>query len=433
MIELLIIADDLTGALDTGVQFANKGICTKVLVNTAENFTSVDFASVGDEFQILVLNTETRHLSPQKAYGKIFDITQKAVKAGIPYIYKKTDSALRGNIGSELTAALQASGEKRLDFLPAFPEMGRITVSGIHYLDGIPIHESAFGKDLFDPVKCSYIPDIIHAESAIDVQVISEGQQIRESGKNTIYLYDAQTSDTISDRAETLYKQGKLKIMAGCAGFAAELPRILNMQGKTNEIPEFNNCLLIVCGSVNPITGRQLDYAGAWGFKRITLTPEQTLDPDYFSNEKGQRFLLDLERICREEKYCSIDTNNPMYSDDTAIDRAKTESYIEYAEGKGISVSEMRIQISSNLGFIAKSLIEKGINSTLFIIGGDMLLGFMNQIGCREVIPICEIVPGTVLSWFKYKKGKVLIISKSGGFGNPEFIVELAESIACSE
>ena len=44
------------------------------------------------------------------------------------YIYKKTDSGLRGNIGKELEAALAAGGEEYLTFIPALPAMNRITV-----------------------------------------------------------------------------------------------------------------------------------------------------------------------------------------------------------------------------------------------------------------------------------------------------------------
>lgn len=60
------------------------------------------------------------------------------------YIYKKTDSALRGNIGAELGALVAASGQKILPFVPAFPQMNRITKGGIHYIDGVPVTESSF-------------------------------------------------------------------------------------------------------------------------------------------------------------------------------------------------------------------------------------------------------------------------------------------------
>ena len=58
---------------------------------------------------------------------------------GIPHIYKKTDSALRGNIGAELEAMMQASGEEQLPFVPAFPQIGRTTVNGTHFIEGVPV------------------------------------------------------------------------------------------------------------------------------------------------------------------------------------------------------------------------------------------------------------------------------------------------------
>ena len=95
MLLLLIIADDFTGALDSGVQFAAYGAATRVMVKD-----QVDFASC--DAQVLVVDTETRHLPPEKAYQIVEELTRAACRAGIRYIYKKTDSALRGNIGAEL-------------------------------------------------------------------------------------------------------------------------------------------------------------------------------------------------------------------------------------------------------------------------------------------------------------------------------------------
>ena len=99
MLLLLIIADDFTGALDTGVQFAAYGAATRVMVKD-----QVDFASC--DAQVLVVDTETRHLPPEKAYQIVEELTRAACRAGIRYIYKKTDSALRGTIGAELAAVL---------------------------------------------------------------------------------------------------------------------------------------------------------------------------------------------------------------------------------------------------------------------------------------------------------------------------------------
>lgn len=92
-------------------------------------------------------------------------LPKTAEAAGIPYIYKKTDSALRGNIGCELNAVMDASGEACLIFAPAFPQMGRVTRRGIHYIDGVPVADSVFGKDPFEPVTESSVREIVRKQS----------------------------------------------------------------------------------------------------------------------------------------------------------------------------------------------------------------------------------------------------------------------------
>ena len=122
MVKLLIIADDFTGALDTGVQFAARGARTCVVTEPA-----YDFSRVNEDLQVLVLDAETRHLPPEAAYQVVFRAAEGALRAGFTHIYKKTDSALRGNVGAELAALLEAAGAERLAFLPALPRMNRVS------------------------------------------------------------------------------------------------------------------------------------------------------------------------------------------------------------------------------------------------------------------------------------------------------------------
>ena len=101
MVTLLIIADDFTGALDTSVHFAKRQISTLATTNR-----DIDFWSLPPDIQVLAIDTETRHLPGEEAYRIVLDVARRAVKAGIPYLYKKTDSTLRGNIGAELSALM---------------------------------------------------------------------------------------------------------------------------------------------------------------------------------------------------------------------------------------------------------------------------------------------------------------------------------------
>ena len=167
MIQLLMIADDFTGALDAGVQFASHGAKTTVITDTVSQW-SQDVQNV----DILVVDAETRHMPAQQAYDTVHRIVIQGVQAGIPHIYKKTDSALRGNIGAELSALLHASGEKQLPFLPAFPQIGRCTKQGVHYIQDLPVAQSVFGKDPFEPVKESRVDKLIADQTQDPVTIL---------------------------------------------------------------------------------------------------------------------------------------------------------------------------------------------------------------------------------------------------------------------
>lgn len=147
MIKLLVIADDFTGALDTGVQFSKQGISTVVSTDT-----NITFGEVDEEIDVLVIDTESRYLSFEEAYQLIHTIIVSAKKEGVPFIYKKVDSALRGNISAEIKGLLDASEKSAIPFLPAYPEMKRVLIDGDLYIDQVLVSESIFAKDPYEPV-----------------------------------------------------------------------------------------------------------------------------------------------------------------------------------------------------------------------------------------------------------------------------------------
>lgn len=415
MITLLIIADDFTGALDTGVQFAASGATTRVVTDIHYDYSQVD-----EEVRVLVMDAETRHLEAREAYDIVYNITKKAVQHKIPYIYKKTDSALRGNVGSELTAVLDATGEKSLSFIPAFPKMGRIAKNGILYIDGIPVEESVFGKDPYEPVTCSYIPELIRFQSKVKVSLVEEGNgRMISQYEPEIIVWDAQTDEEMKTLGYNLYKDDVLHVMAGCAGFASVLPKLLGLEGRPLGIPSFVPRFLVVCGSVNPITKSQLSYAEDHNFFRMKLTPKEKLEERYWKSDEGQK-KLDYLKTLLESKSCSILDSN---------DHPEGCSTKEYADEHHISTDEIRVCIAKTLGYIVKELISRGLKSTMMITGGDTLIGCMKQMDVYEMEPICEMAPGIVLAKFKIQDTECHVLSKSGGFGREQLLTDLAKQI----
>lgn len=415
MILLFNIADDFTGALDTGVQFAARGIPTQVTVDPEVDFAAHDTA-------VLVVDTETRHLPASEAYEKVFHLSRRALAYGIRNIYKKTDSALRGNIGAELTALLQASGRKNLPFLPAFPQAGRITRQGFHYIDGIPVTESPFGLDPFEPVRHASVTELIAEQCGTPAKSCPaptpDSSLPDEPG---ILVFDAESTDDLLSTGRRLSEAGMLSISAGCAGFGAILPDLLDIfEGKPRPLPSLDPRFLVVCGSVNPITLAQLDRAERAGFARIRLTPRQKLEPGYWSGSHGQKELLQIEEILAQNPRCIIETNDPGGNQPTA----------DYAAKLCIDRETLRVRIAGSLGYLVGELFTSPFLGTLLLTGGDTLLQCMNCVGVTELEPLCELEQGVVLARFSCNGCTRHVITKSGGFGKEDLLTELASRIA---
>ena len=168
MIKLLIIADDFTGGLDTGVQFAARGIRTRVVTDP-----ETDYVAAADGAEVLVVVAETRHMPPFRAYDAVYRVALAGKRLNVPHIYKKTDSGLRGNIGAELSAVMDACGEKQMAFLPSMPAMGRVTRNGVHYIDGQPVSESVFGRDPFEPVTESDVIRLLALQTPVKARSVT--------------------------------------------------------------------------------------------------------------------------------------------------------------------------------------------------------------------------------------------------------------------
>lgn len=413
MIKLLVISDDFTGALDTGVQFAGKGMSTKVL----DYFPKDKEMLKQFQAEVLVVDAKTRHLDGSEAYQKVWKLVHMAKDAKIPYIYKKTDSGLRGNIGKELEAALDASREKYLTFIPALPAMDRITVEGVHYIDGVPIHESAFGRDPFEPVLSARVADLFQGVSVKTTEYKENSRYIRSEEKE-IGIFDASSEAQIKVIVQDLIKQKCLGVMAGCAGFASVLGDFLKLEAQKVEVPVITDKMLIICGSINEITRGQIEYAEKKGMKRITMTPVQQLTKGYLNSEEGKIWLHQVKQDCEAGVTCVIETGI-----------SNMEKVAEYRRKYHIPLEQARVTISKTLGDVLKHLLEMGLEATFMIIGGDTLAGFITEIHCGEITIYRELEQGTVLSSIKTEGKEQWIISKSGGFGEPELLMEVEKLV----
>lgn len=408
MVKLLIVADDFTGALDTGVQF--KDSRTRVCVG-AQCVNDETLWSSGIE--VLVIDTETRHLPPAEAYTIVHSVVHRAVEKGVPYIYKKTDSALRGNIGSELAAVLDASGAQRLHFVPAFPQMGRVTIRGVHYVDGRPVSQSVFGHDPYEPVASSSVAEIVCSQTQHTVQCCT----VPEPHRDGILVYDCASQERIETIVQILSAQDELHVLAGCAGLASAVSTHIQLTHDKKALPALTDDLMVVCGSINPLTERQIEVARLHGAACVSLSVREKLHTKWIDTAEGLRLIRDWQNRI-EAARCAIlqsvgDGEHPMTAEDTP----------------NLAPCEVRTTISRVLGTICRQMMDNGLRRTLLVTGGDTLLALLNELQVTSLIPLGEVMRGVVCCRLQYRGQQYTLLSKSGGFGENDLILRLQEII----
>lgn len=417
MVKLLVIVDDFTGALDTGIQFAKRGIRTQIFTECRP-----ESRKIKKDTEVLVVDTESRPMSPDDAYRVVNETALWAVEMGASLIFKKTDSALRGNIGAELQAVADAQPGHTLYFLPAYPEIDRITVDGTQYIQGRLLQDSVFGNDPFEPTTLSYIPDIIRTQSEIPVICLG-GTERAQTGTDwmkgqQIAVCDVATAEDMDRRVEELLGDAGLKLVAGCAALADCLAEKLSFHRTIVKKFRKTDSIYIACGSLNKITEEQVEYAeNKGGFVRRHLTMEQKLSPAYYSTSEGKRF---LDEICS-----NLQTEKKMIVDTFDIEEEKEK----YLHGHNVAKEDVRRLIACAHGCIVREIIERQMDATVLMTGGDTLMGCMRLIGCTQIEPVCEAGQGVVVSMLEWNGRRQQVISKSGGFGTVDILCKTAQKI----
>lgn len=390
----VVIADDLTGALDTGVQFSNRGLSVGVI--TDHKSLQRDLRS----FDVLVVDTESRHLPPDKAAQIVSEAGRAGHALGAKLCYKKVDSTLRGNIGAELTALLDGGFGHELMFIPAFPELGRTVQDGMLLLDGKPIGETEMKDDPINPMGESEIKAIIAQQSAVPVETLAKPHSLPPSGKGpAIYLFDSASRADLQEICEHLASQDRLRLTAGSAGFAGALADYLAPALPPGEIPKCRLPLLVVSGSLNPVSRRQAEYAADCGFEHISISPEYLVSSERCAVQMLDRLVQTVSNRLNQGRNVIVETGATRLED-----------------GGGLTPV---------LGRLVKDIIDGSVPLTLVLFGGDTAIGVLNALQVSVVIPQLELAPGTALSRTVSDVYGMQIITKAGGFGSEDLLVQI--------
>ncbi|HOA15786.1 MAG TPA: four-carbon acid sugar kinase family protein [Bacillota bacterium] len=268
MPRMAVIADDLTGGNATGILFGKRGF-------KAITFLGDTAAELPDGADVIVVSTESRALARQEAYSRVYKAAKDLMASGVTHFEKRIDSTLRGNLGAEIDAlldALRSTGKDPAAIVaPAFPTSGRATIGGYHMVNGVPLELTGVSKDPTSPVRDSSLPRILSQQSgnkvgSLPLETVIKGSQAVSEALKALYSDGVRivAADSVSD--EDLEKLAKGTALSGIpvvscdpGPFGAALAAALFPKEKNEPSP---SKVIVVAGSVTAQTRKQLEQLG---------------------------------------------------------------------------------------------------------------------------------------------------------------------------
>ncbi|MFC0470935.1 four-carbon acid sugar kinase family protein [Halalkalibacter kiskunsagensis] len=424
--KLAIIADDLTGANDSGVQLAKFGLKTSVLFGLDKNAVH--------ESEAVVFDTDSRSIDKNESYNKVYEVMEFLKEQGFQNIYKKIDSTMRGNIGIEIDAVYDSLKPDFVFVVPGYPKNGRKVVNGHHYLNGIALNETEIASDPKTPVTVSHVPTLLKQQTnrsvgLIDKDLLLKGSnaihhELENFAKNNV-SYIVVDSETEEDLELILNHTKHLNFSitwVGSAGLANYLPSYYDIEQTENKlmIPKNNAPILTVVGSVNKNSRHQLDVVlrkddvigiKMESFKAVSCDEERNLE---MTN------VLKEARDAAEKGF-----NVVIYSTGEPKDIEKAR---EMGAANGFNYTETSNEIVKMLGGISSVLIEEKLFKGIVMSGGDTAKQVCELWNVKGFYLHDELEIGVPISTF-IGNDDIFVITKAGGFGKETVFVHAIDKL----
>lgn len=427
---ILIIADDLTGANDTGVQFAKQGFHTLSILSLKEK-------NYKQKADVLVFNAETRSMAPKEAYQKMKAVAKSLAISDFPFIYKKIDSTMRGNIGSEIDALLDTGIFDIAIVLPAYPKNGRVTIGGYHIVNQCLLEDSEISRDPKCPVNESHLPTLLEGQSSRGIAHVDLGkirkkqvpEEIREciDRNEEIVVFDSFLQNDLKSVTNAVLESGLKALWVGSAGLAETLSEALEppavLKEKVTIKPGLKGNLPVftIAGSVSAVTNKQIKaLTDQRDCRQILANPYSLLNEDTQDQEIERLATAILEVI---DEGCS-----PVLTTDASGQMMEDLHSLRKKTGK--SSVEMGNKIAESLGKVGASVISRHDIAGLILTGGDIANSTCEQLGIEalriddeveEGIPLCEILGSKV--------DGLPLVTKAGAFGHADSLVNAMNKI----
>lgn len=420
-----VLADDLTGAMDAGMQVLSSGLRCAVAVG----------GRLPENCDVLVYDTESRNVPDARA--RAVQAAKALLQENIPLYYKKIDSTLRGHVGAEIGALLDEKLVSRVLVAPALPQSGRTTVGGVHYVFGVPLDRTELAKDPFAPVTTSDIGALIrqgcdYPTALLPIDVVQKGVDAAKAALEALFesapivVADALTQADL----ETLALAAPVgTLLCGSAGLFAYLPKRLGRTGTPQRV-QVSACdqpVLALCGSPAKMSKAQMAQVQKTAQEIDLLAdnlPECCGKTVYARVDAGALAQDALEKAADQ----AVHTTQKLLlrGCDVCIDLSGAGKEALAAAFAG---DEAALRAASGrVQFLAQKL-AKGLQDhygALVIFGGDTALSVLSALDCGavNVLGACEpLIP----------KGKMAggpadgkwIVTKAGGFGSENTLLNI--------
>ncbi len=418
-----IIADDLTGANDTALQFHLRGANTQIVLD----YTI--FPENKNNTQVWAVPTETRNIEASSAYEKVKHATRVLQEnLSVEYFYKKMDSTLRGHVAVEALAMLEVLEWDAAVIVPAFPQEGRTTIGGYQLLKGVPIERTELARDPRSPIYESHIPTILRTElnneqddlvGLIELRTVIKGagpilKKMNEMIENGVKLIvvDAMSVTDIEQVVLAMEKTAYKVLPCGSAGCAQVLGNIWLPESENHHlektIPEMPK--LIVSGSATQLTASQIQK----------LDADDDIDNTYFLALKMEDILEGVtdEIVTRVSSNLVKDNIVVVHTSDLTVD-SKIISQILF--DNEMSKNQFVSKIGDYLAALTKRVLFNR-DAILVAVGGETSFKCCKAINSNSlqiVDAICPAIPlclDTKAQW---------IVTKSGNLGNSNTLIDI--------
>jgi len=421
--KIVVIADDLTGANDTGVQFAKQGLKTIVLLRVPGSPSDLDE-------DVLVVDTQSRALAPAEAYQKVVE-TALLFKSRdqFPTLYKKIDSTLRGNLGTEIDAIMDACGLELAIVAPAFPKNGRTTVGGCHFLGNTPLEATEIARDPNCPVSESHIPTLIAEQTKRKVGHIgiknviagTEGilaamRRLSAAGQK-ILVCDAWLEEHLKMIAMAAVRLEKSVLWVGSAGLAEYVPLALGLGAASAD----KKPVVVIAGSVSNVTRGQVAML------------RQRPDVVFIEAAPGA-FLKPGAAQAETDRCCRAAVDAIRTGKDVVIVSGYSNEMVARTQEEGLSLGLSSRQtseaVAAALGNLCRQIALNAPVSGLVLTGGDIALSCCSLLSADGISVLREVAPGIPVGVLKGGQSSGLkVVTKAGAFGAEDALCKAVDCL----